>query len=166
MKKVLLLIAAICCSLGLFAQSQWGGVKGTVVNRAGRVPIVQADITLSQSGETVAKTVSGADGTFLVESLPNGIYDMTVKATGFLDANVNVTIEGYVKDLIFVGMVMEQVVADVDDSNFAEFDMDDSGFEDAPSSAQTIHLQILQALDSAISVSRTEAIPTSLRMYT
>ena len=35
------------------------------------------------------------EGKFLVEGLPNGIYDMTVKADGFLDAHVNVTVEGY-----------------------------------------------------------------------
>ena len=133
MKKALLLITAIFCTLGLYAQSQWGGVKATVVNRAGRIPVAQATVTISQGGEVVAKTVSDAEGKFLVESLPNGVYDMVVKAPGFLDANVNVTVEGYVKDLIFVGMVLEQVVTEVDDSNFAEFDMDDSGFEDAPS---------------------------------
>ncbi|MBQ8573958.1 MAG: TonB-dependent receptor [Bacteroidales bacterium] len=133
-KKVLLFIAAMLCSLSLFAQeSDWGGVKGTVVNRAGRAPIAEAALTLSQNGETVATATSDAEGKFLIEGLPNGIYDMTIKAAGFLDATVNVTVEGYVKDLIFVGMVVEQVIADVDDSNFAEFDMDDSGFEDAPS---------------------------------
>ncbi len=134
MKKTLLFITALLCSFALFAQgNEWGGVKGTVVNRAGRVPIADAAITISQGGETVVSTTSDADGKFLVENLANGIYDMTIKAPGFLEANVNVTVEGYVKDLIFVGMVMEQVVTDVDDSNFAEFDMDDSGFEDAPS---------------------------------
>ena len=132
-KKALLTIAAVLCSAALFAQSDWGGVKATVVNRAGRAPVASAVITLSQNGEVQATATSGADGKFLVEGLPNGIYDMTVKASGFLDANVNVTVEGYVKDLIFVGMVMEQIVAEVDDSNFAEFDMDDSGFEDSPS---------------------------------
>ena len=132
-KKALLFIAALLCSSALFAQGDWGGVKGTVVNRAGRTPIADAAITLSQGGETVASATSDAEGKFLIENLPNGIYDMTIKAPGFLDANVNVTVEGYVKDLIFVGMVIEQVVMDVDDSNFAEFDMDDSGFEDAPS---------------------------------
>ena len=134
-KKVLLSIAAVCCSAVLFAQGgDWGGVKGTVVNRAGRTPIAEAVLVVSQDGETVATTASDADGKFLMEGLPNGMYDMTVKAPGFLDANVNVTVEGgFVKDLIFVGMVAEQVVTDVDDSNFAEFDMDDSGFEDAPS---------------------------------
>ena len=134
MKKTLLLIAATFCSLIVFAQrSEWGGVKGTVVNRAGRAPIAGAALTLAQAGETVAAAVSDADGKFLIENLPNGMYDLTVNANGFLDAHVNVTIEGYVKDLIFVGMVVEQVVAEVDDANFAEFDMDDSGFEDSPS---------------------------------
>ena len=133
-KKVLLTIAAVFCTCALFAQkSDWGGVKATVVNRAGRAPIASAVITLSQNGAQQATATSDAEGKFLIEGLPNGIYDMIVKAPGFLDANVNVTVEGYVKDLIFVGMVVEQVVTDVDDSNFAEFDMDDSGFEDAPS---------------------------------
>ena len=133
-KKVLLTIAAVLCSAALFAQnSGWGGVKATVVNRAGRVPVADAAITLSQNGETVASAISDAEGKFLIESLPNGIYDMIIKAPGFLDATVNVTIEGYVKDLIFVGMIVEQVMTEVDDSNFAEFDMDDSGFEDTPS---------------------------------
>ena len=132
-KKLLLTIAAVLCATALFAQSEWGGVKGTVVNRAGRAPIAGAVMTFSQSGETVATVTSDAEGKFLVEGLENGIYDMTIKAPGFLDANVNVTVEGYVKDLIFVGMIVEQVVTEVDDSNFAEFDMDDSGFEDSPS---------------------------------
>ena len=133
-KRLLLTFAAILCTLSLFAQqSEWGGVKGTVVNRAGRAAVPNATIVLSQNGQTVESTQADSEGAFLVEGLPNGMYDMTVKAQGFLDSHVNVTIEGYVKDLIFVGMVPEQVVTEVDDSNFAEFDMDDSGFEDSPS---------------------------------
>ena len=132
-KKLLLTIAAVLCSAALFAQSNWGGVKGTVVNRAGRAAVSQASIVLSQNGKEVAAAQADNEGRFLVEGLENGVYDMTVKANGYLDAHVNVTVEGYVKDLIFVGMVIEQVVAEVDDSNFAEFDMDDSGFEDSPS---------------------------------
>ena len=132
-KKVLLTIAAVLCSISLFAQSDFGGVKGKVVNRAGRTPIAGAELVLSQGGETIVSAKADAEGNFLVEDLQNGIYDLKVSAPGFLDANVNVTIEGYVKDLIFVGMIIEQVVTEVDDSNFAEFDMDDSGFEDSPS---------------------------------
>ena len=132
-KKVFIFVVALLCTLTMSAANDWGGVKGTVVNRVGRTPIASATIALSQNGVVVANTVSDAEGKFIVEMLPNGMYDMSVKADGFLDANVNVTIEGYIKDLVFVGMVVEQVVTEVDDSNFAEFDMDDSGFEDAPS---------------------------------
>ena len=132
-KKLLLTIAAVLCSVVLFAQNPWGGVKGTVVNRAGRAAVPQAEIVLSQNGQQIATAQADGEGRFLVEGLENGMYDMTVRANGYLDAHVNVTVEGYVKDLIFVGMVLEQVVAEVDDSNFAEFDMDDSGFEDSPS---------------------------------
>ena len=133
-KKVLLTIAAMLGAVTLFAQtSDFGGIKGTVVNRAGRASIADAVLTVSQKGESVATVNSNAEGKFLIENLPDGIYDVTVKAPGFLDAHLNVTVEGYVKDLVFIGMIVEQVVTDVDDSNFAEFDMDDSGFEDAPS---------------------------------
>ena len=80
-KKVLFTLAAVLCTLSLSAQgSDWGGVKGTVVNRAGRAPIANASLVLSQQGETVATATSDADGKFLVEGLPNGMYDMTVKA--------------------------------------------------------------------------------------
>ena len=124
----------ILCSAAMFAQGQWGGVKGTVVNRAGRLPLAQAAVILSQGGETVASVKSDAEGKFLIENLPNGIYDMAIKAPGFLDAHVNVTVEGYVKDLIFVGMTVDATSTDVvDDSSFAEFDMDDSGYNDTPS---------------------------------
>ncbi len=132
MKKILLFIAVALCSLSLAAQPGRGGVKGTVVNRAGRTPIAQAQITLSISGEVVATAVSDFGGQFIIEPVPDGVYSMKVEAEGFLTANVNVTIEGYVKDLVFVGMTAEQVVQEVDDASFAEFDMDDSGYDDTP----------------------------------
>ena len=133
-KKLLLTIAAVFCTFSLFAQGQWGGVKGTVVNRAGKHPLAQATVTLSQNGDVVATLTSDTEGKFLLENIPNGVYEMSIKAPGFLDANVNVTVEGYVKDLIFVGLTTDSTSNDVvDDSSFAEFDMDDSGYNDTPS---------------------------------
>ena len=57
-KKALLLVAAVLFSAALFAQSGTGGVRGTVVNRAGRAPIASAVLTLSQDGETMASAKS------------------------------------------------------------------------------------------------------------
>ena len=103
-KKVLLFVAAVLCSASLFAQSGFvGGVKGTVVNRAGRAPISSAQLTLSQQGEVVATATADAEGKFLVDGLANGIYDITVTAPGFLDAHVNVTVVSVVVATTFAG---------------------------------------------------------------
>ena len=132
-KKIFTLSAALLLSLTLFAQTWTGGVKGTVVNRAGRIPVAGAQLTLSKGSELVADVKSASDGSFLVENLEDGVYSMTVKAVGFVPANVNVTVDsGFIKDLIFVSLVAAQTVEDVDDSSYAEFDMDDSGYTDTP----------------------------------
>ena len=109
-----------------------GGIAGTVVNRSGRVPVGNAMLTLYQGDDIVAKGYSSSDGYFSFGSLPDGIYRMTVNASGFVESVVNVTVEGYVKDLMFVSLVPSQIVMDIDDSNFAEFDMQDSGYDDTP----------------------------------
>jgi len=133
MKKFLAALSALVISATMFAQGYTGGVKGTVVNRAGRVPVAGAMLTLSQGNEVVATAKSASDGSFLIEDLDDGVYALLVVAPDFADANVNVTIDGgYVKDLIFVSMVASQAINDVDDSSFAEFDMDDSGYTDTP----------------------------------
>ena len=110
-----------------------GGVEGTVVNRSGRLPVANAAMSLYR-GETLVLTANaGEDGYFRFENLPNGIYRMKVSAPGFVESVVNVTVEGFVKDLIFVSLVSSQTISDLDDSNFAEFDMDGSGYDDSPS---------------------------------
>ena len=116
-----------------FAQIATGGVKGTVVSRAGRVPLAGAQIVLSRNAVQVEAVKSSADGTFLIEALPDGIYSMTVTADGFVQSDVNVTvIEGTVKDMMFVSLIPSQVVNEVDDSSFVEFDLEDSGYTDNP----------------------------------
>ena len=135
MTKRLLLTIVLAVFLPLYALAQGlpGGMKGTVVNRSGRLPVANARLTVHSSGETVATAITGSDGKFLITDLADGIYQVKVTAPEFMDANVNVTVEGYIKDLIFIGLTMEINSTDVDASNFAEFDMDDSGFEDSPS---------------------------------
>lgn len=133
MKRFFAAFAALFCSLALFAQTGGvGGVKGTVVNRAGRVPISNAHITIVKDAVAVVDDYAHADGTFLFDGLADGQYLMTVSADGFLSSQIHLTVEGYVKDLIFVSLVAEQRIADVDDSSFAEFDMEDSGYTDTP----------------------------------
>lgn len=112
--------------------AQWGGVKATVVNRAGRVPISGATITVNQGGQIVANAISDSEGKFEIDGLENGAYKISVKAEGFVPSEINLQVEGFVKDLIFVSLVAEQVINEADDSSYAEFDMEDSGYTDNP----------------------------------
>ena len=111
-----------------------GGVKGTVVNRNGRVPVQGAVLSLYRADKLVAEGVAGDDGYFVFDNLPDGVYRLTVSAPGFAGTEVNVTVEGFVKDLIYVSLLSNTLVSmDFDESSFMEFDMDDSGYDDAPS---------------------------------
>ncbi len=109
-----------------------GGVTGTVVNRVGRTPVANATLEVYQNGELLARAYPEDDGYFLITGLPDGTYQLQVSAPEFVSSEVNVVVEGYVKDLMFVSMVARQAVKDLDDSNFAEFDLDDSGYSDSP----------------------------------
>ena len=129
MAAALLLTAAAA-----FAQHiPTGAIKASVVNRAGREPIAGATVELLQGGQKVAESKVGSDGRFLFEEVENGNYSLMVKAPGFTETQVNVTVEkGLVRDLMFVTMTQASQVAEIDDSSFAEFDLDDSGYTDTP----------------------------------
>jgi len=132
MKRIAIIFICLLVGILAFAQKPTGGVKGTVVSRDGRAPIAGAELVLTK-GEMTVHTQSLPDGSFLIEGLEDGMYDMVVTADDFAQSNVNVTVDkGFVKDLIFVSLLPVKNVEEVDDSNFAEFDLMDSGYSDTP----------------------------------
>ncbi len=134
MKRLTLVLAALTAALSLFAQEgPTGGVKGTVVNRAGRQGVENAKLVLSQGTTEIATAMSDQDGTFLIPQLPDGMYTLTITAPDFLESQVQVTVnDGYVKNMFKLSLTAVQHVTEVDDDSFANFDMDDSGFNDNP----------------------------------
>lgn len=131
MKKILIIAAAALFSISAAAQS--GGIQASVVSRSGRVPISGATVTLSRGGESINTISTASDGSFSIGGLEDGSYTLTVAAPDFTEATVNVVVEqGMMRDLVFVTLSPVQQTSDVDASNFAEFDMDDSGYNDAP----------------------------------
>jgi len=131
-KRLILIVAMLCVSLAALAQTGIGGVKAKIVSRVGRVPVANAEVVVTDSDGQVAKAVSSDNGDFVIENLPDGDYLLTVGASGFAVNVVNVKVEGYVRDLIFISLLPEQNVEAVDDSNFSEFDMEDSGYQNMP----------------------------------
>ena len=132
-KRFLFSITLLFATFALWGQIPTGGVKGVVVDRSNRTPVAGAHVTLLQGAETIESFTTGENGAFLIEGVADGMYGMKVEADGFVVSNVNVTVDnGFVKDMMFISLLPEQVVAEVDDSSFVEFDMDDSGFTDNP----------------------------------
>lgn len=132
-RRIAISAALLLASLAVWGQLPTGGVKGAVVSRAGREPIEGASVSLMKGAERIASCTTGRDGTFLIEGLENGVYSMMIEADGFVRSNVNVTVDdGFVKDMMTLSLLPEQVVEEVDDASYTEFDMDDSGFTDNP----------------------------------
>ena len=143
-KKLLLTFAAALSAVSLLAQAPQfvdpgtrdgyaGGVKGKVVDRNGRAPIENAQVVLMQGAEEIETVQSAQDGSFLISSLPDGTYVLRITAPDFLETQVQVTVnDGYVKNMFNLSLTGVQHVTDIDDDSFANFDMDDSGFNDNP----------------------------------
>lgn len=131
MKKLVSILVSLLFTLSVLAQT--GGVRATVVNRAGRAPIQGAQVSLFQGSELLASATSDAEGKFEIGMIANGNYLVSVEADGFTAAQVNIKVEnGLIRDLIFVTLTQAQTNEDVDSDSFAEFDLQDSGYSDAP----------------------------------
>lgn len=131
-KKISLVLATLVLSLSLCAQNVTGGVKGQIIDRATKEAVYKADLKLYSGAEQIATTQSDAEGDFKISNLKDGIYKLVVDASGYLKMTVNVTVnDGYVKNMFKLSMTPSRKL-DLEDDNFAEFDIDDSGFSDSP----------------------------------
>ena len=133
MKRILFAIAALLAAATLSAQDFTGGVKGVVINRNGRQPVENAKIVLLKGAQEVTEVTSATDGSFLIENLEDGRYTLLIDAPEFLGNQVEVTVnDGYVKNMFNLSLTEVQRVSEVDEDNFAAFDLDDSGYNDNP----------------------------------
>ena len=133
MKKYLLtafLLTALCVSS--FAQGLAGTIKGTLVSRGDRSPIEGALVTIYVEGQNLWSTKTDASGQFRIVNVENGSYMLSFEADGYASAMSSVIVEGYDRDLRFISLSPLQAIDDVDGDNFAEFDLDDSGYNDSP----------------------------------
>ena len=132
MKRLFILSITLLVSAAAFAQAT-GGIKGVIVSRGERNAIPGATLNLMSSGELISSCTTLPDGSFSFESLPDGSYQIDVTVEDFLSTSIFAIVEkGLVRDVMTVSLTPDQMVNDVDDSSFTEFDMADSGYSDSP----------------------------------
>jgi hypothetical protein len=130
-KKSFLAVLFLLLSLSIFGQD--GGIKGILINRLTRQPVKDAKIIVKTADKDLF-VYSGADGTFKMEGIADGMYQITIEAANFINSDMNIKVEGYVKDLMTVTIAPDFATEDIDDAAFAEFDNEnEAGYEDIPS---------------------------------
>lgn len=132
-KKYLLSISALILSVAMYAQNPTGGVKGVVVDRSSKTALDGAVLKLYSGAQEIATVRTGADGSFYIPDLKDGMYDLVIENSNYLQSKVNVTVnDGYVKNMFKLSLTPVHKVGEVDDASFTEFDLDDSGYQDSP----------------------------------
>lgn len=132
-KKYLLSISALILSVTMSAQNPTGGVKGVVVDRSSKTALDGAVLKLYSGTQEIATVRTGADGSFYIPDLKDGMYDLVIENSNYLQSKVNVTVnDGYVKNMFKLSLTPVHKVGEVDDASFTEFDLDDSGYQDSP----------------------------------
>lgn len=132
-KKYLLSISALILSVAMSAQNPTGGVKGVVVDRSSKTALDGAVLKLYSGTQEIATVRTGADGSFYIPDLKDGMYDLVIENSNYLQSKVNVTVnDGYVKNMFKLSLTPVHKVGEVDDASITEFDLDDSGYQDSP----------------------------------
>ena len=132
-KKYLLSISALILSVAMSAQNPTGGVKGVVVDRSSKTALDGAVLKLYSGTQEIATVRTGADGSFYIPDLKDGMYDLVIENSNYLQSKVNVTVnDGYVKNMFKLSLTPVHKVGEVDDASFTEFDLEDSGYQDSP----------------------------------
>lgn len=132
-KKYLLSISALILSVAMSAQNPTGGVKGVVVDRSSKTALDGAVLKLYSGTQEIATVRTGADGSFYIPDLKDGMYDLVIENSNYLQSKVNVTVnDGYVKNMFKLSLTPVHKVGEVDDASFTESDLDDSGYQDSP----------------------------------
>lgn len=167
--KQLLAIPALFLAMVMSAQTYTGGVKGTIVDRSSKAAVDGAVLKLYSGSTEIATVKTAPDGTFMIPSLKDGMYDLVIQTPDYMESRVNVTVnDGYVKNMFKLSLTPARKVGEVDDASFTEFDLDDSGYQDSPtiSSVRMTCSTTLQDTISARYVSAYVVIPVSPRMFT
>ncbi len=137
--KIRTLLTTLLLLLCFGAAAQQGGVKGRIVSRLDRQPISDAKLVINTPAEQTV--ISGPDGSFVFENVPDGTWRITVTALEYMPAEVNVRVQGMMNDINFITLSTEYAPS-LDDATFAEFDS-----ENLADDAQSMPVQLSAGKD-------------------
>lgn len=88
--KTMITLAISLMSIGLFAQSTFGEIKGKVFDKDTKEPLPFANVYVKSNGDIVGAQTD-FDGKFTLKPLPAGVYDVVISFVGYQQ----ITVIGY-----------------------------------------------------------------------
>mgnify|MGYP001579021064 CR=1 FL=1 len=82
-------------SIGSIQDTYGSAIKGTISNKSTGGHIFNASVTLGQSGKTVARTATLKDGSYIINDVLTGDYEMIVIKGGFQEGNDQVIVSSF-----------------------------------------------------------------------
>ncbi|CAG5084341.1 TonB-dependent receptor [Parvicella tangerina] len=80
--KTIMTLALALLGLGLYAQTSFGEIKGTLFDEETNEPIPFANVYVISNGNTIGATTD-LDGKFTIKPLPAGTYDVTISTVEY-----------------------------------------------------------------------------------
>ena len=81
MKKLFLAISILLVAAVTFAGNS--AIKGKVIRTDDKTPISNAYVVLENSNIVIKGCITASNGSFVIENIADGIYDLRVKAIGY-----------------------------------------------------------------------------------
>lgn len=82
-KKIYLFLLGIMVSAVAMAQSQFGEIRGIVVDGDTKEPLIGVNVTAYQGGQRVTGAATNYEGEYRIKGLKPGSYEIEIKYTGY-----------------------------------------------------------------------------------
>ncbi len=140
MKKKLLLVFIFQCTFS-FAFSQLTQIiKGTIVDKESKAPIVGAVIILADDVTGATGSVSNVDGNFKLENILLGKHDLQIKSVGYQNISMLNILVTSGKQVV-LNVEMEQMVHQLHEIKISAYNKGNAQNEMAAVSAKTFDVQ-------------------------
>ena len=108
--KYLLVAFLVGCSLCCF--SQIGTIKGHVMDKESKEPLLFANVALYQNGELVSGVQTDFDGNYELNDIKVGVYDLEVTYLGYLTSRIEKIDANTIQNII-VDFKMEEATSQI-----------------------------------------------------
>lgn len=114
MKNQIILLCLLFCFTSTFAQELSQTVRGTVVDKESKFPLIGVNVLVENTGDRVIGAVSDLDGNFRLEKVPLGRQSLVLSYLGYENVVLNNIIVSSAREVI-LNVEMEEAATELNE---------------------------------------------------